>query len=261
MKSLTPPLIPSIAAEDPPPPPAAAAAEAAPELPALLDPPADPPPLNREVPEDRNPPVRPPLEAAEPPPALAAPAAPVPLNADATADVAADVVEDEPADDELEPPPPPPPDPIVTTIPPRPPPPPKLETDIPPPRPPRNCGATSEAYRSATVVPDNRIVRSSVPRVTGVEFTTTGPAPPPPPVTAGAIWSLRKYTPAPPAIRIATRINDFLGPFGCGTAGCGTTSGRGLGSGLRSGCIFRVLVSFARGVVDSANSSRDDPRL
>ena len=143
MKSLTPPLMPSIDAELTPPPDAAEPAELLEA--AALDAPDEPPPPNREVPDDLNPPDRlPPLAPDEPALLEVVPLPDALPNAEATADVAELVLEDEEPDEEDdEPPPPPPPDEIVTTMPPRPPPP-KLDTDIPPPRPPRSCGATSD---------------------------------------------------------------------------------------------------------------------
>lgn len=231
---------------DPPAPPplAAAAALEAPELAdededRTLDAPLE----KRDVDEARNPPE---LERAAvlPPPAAEEPEDPVvpaPLSAEATAEVVL-LVDDEPPPEEPDelPPPPPPPAEIVTTIPP--PRPPPVDTVMPPPpRPPRNCGAMRETYRSATVEPDSRMVRSSVPRVAGAVFTTTGP-PPPPPVNGWASSARKTYAAIPPTTRIANNIKDLRGPRRRGSPGEGTTSGRGIGSVLRSGCIWRTLV-------------------
>jgi hypothetical protein len=55
---------------------------------------------------------------------------------------------------------------------------------------PRNCGATSEAYLSAAVVPVSRIVRSRPPAKALTVRTCVGPAFPAP--GAGAGWRARK---------------------------------------------------------------------
>ena len=245
MKSLMPPLMPSreTPLEKPPLDAAAAAAmeEAAEavlllvELLAALE--------KRVVPEERKPPLAPPPIEAEPP-AEVAPDEPVPvpealLSAEATAELAAEVVEEELEEVELAPPMPPPPEEIVMVMPPRPPPP---LTCIPPPRPPRNCGATREAARSAAVAPVRRMVFSSVPRVTGEVFTRRGP-PPPPPVRVWDNWLRKAYRPPPTSAMRSKANHNRRGPLGLGRAGWGTTSGRGVGSGWRRGCMVQTLTS------------------
>ena len=172
------------------------------------------------------------------------------------------------------PPPPPPPPPPPDPIPPMPPPPAEIVIVMPPPRPPvtctpppppprppRNCGATSDAARSATVVPVKRMVLSKVPRVTGAVFTTVAAAPPPPPPRASANWARKAYSPPPMAARITIQMNVLRGFARRGSAGCGTTSGRGVGSGWRSGCMIRVVLQAAGYPGSGASPGGDRLRL
>jgi len=67
---------------------------------------------------------------------------------------------------------------------------PETDAESGPCRAPRNCGATSEAYLSAAVVPVSRTVRSRPPAKTLTVRTCVGPAFPAP--GAGAGWRARK---------------------------------------------------------------------